>query len=82
MVIGSGIEGAIVDSQRLNPDMVNLTEANLRGRHPQLATFGVIPCANDKMALEYCEGIIPERGKIIAIAEAIGNNLFPMDGIL
>jgi hypothetical protein len=34
------------------------------------------------MALEFCDGIIPERGKIIAIAEAIGNDLFPMDGIL
>jgi hypothetical protein len=50
---------AIVDSQRLNPDMVNRTEANLRGRHPQLATFGVIPCTNDNMALEFCDGIIP-----------------------
>ena len=58
LIIKDG-QRAIVDSQRLNLDMVNLTEANLRGRHPQLATFGAIPCANDNMALEFCDGIIP-----------------------
>ena len=59
-----------------------ILKGELRRGHPQLASIDIIPCADEDVALEFCEGIVPKCGEVVAIAKAIGNDLFPIDGIL
>ena len=46
-------------SQLMNFDIINVTEAELWGRHPQLAAAGVIPRANKNLSLIFYGGTVP-----------------------
>jgi hypothetical protein len=46
--VGEGLHG-----HRINFDIVNITEAELWARHPQLAAIDAIPRANENVSLVF-----------------------------
>src|SRR5687768_7754558 len=57
------------------------SKTRLRGKHPQLAAFRVIPGTHNKPSLGFAGGRIPQGGEIVTIAKAIGSDLFPEHSI-